>query len=46
MSKVLPVSNWVKMTEFDDFLTKIVQFFVIFEKVALQNFLFLTQGVC
>ena len=38
-------SSWVKMAKFDDFLTKIAEFFAIFGKMALQNFLFLTQGV-
>ena len=45
-SKALPSSSWVKMAKFDDFLTKIAEFFAIFGKLALQNFLFLTQGVC
>ena len=37
-SKALPFSNWVKMAKFDDFLTKIAEFFAIFGKMALQNF--------
>ena len=36
--KALPSSNWVKMAKFDDFLTKIAEFFAIFGKMALQNF--------
>ena len=45
MSNALPLSNWVKMAKFDDFL-KIAEFFTVFGKLAPQNFLFLTQGVC
>ena len=29
-SKALPSSNWVKMAKFDDFSTKIAEFFVFF----------------
>ena len=42
-SKALSSSNWVKMAKFDDFLTKIAEFFAIFGKMAPQIFLFLTQ---
>ena len=45
MSNALPLSNWVKMAKFDDFLTKIAEFFTVFGKLAPRNFLFLTQGV-
>ena len=46
MSNALPLSNWVKMAKFDDFLTKIAEFFTVFGKLAPQKFLFLTQAVC
>ena len=46
MFNALPLSNWVKMAKFDDFLTKIAEFFTVFRKLAPQNFLFLTQRVC
>ena len=45
ISNALPLSNCVKMAKFDDFLTKIAEFFTVFGKLASQNFLFLTQGV-
>ena len=31
-SKALPSSNWVKLAKFDDFLTKIAEFFASLEK--------------
>ena len=34
MPKALPLSNWVKMGEFDDFLIEFTKFFVVFEKTG------------
>ena len=39
MSNALPLPNWVKMAKFDDFLTKIAEFFfTVFGKLAPQTF--------
>ena len=45
ISNALPSSNLVKLAKFDDFLTKITDFFNVFGKLAPQKFLFLTQGL-
>ena len=45
MSNALPLSNWDNLAKFDDFSTKIAEFFTFFGKLAPRNFLFLTQGV-
>ena len=44
MSNALPMSNRVKMTEFDGFLTKFVKLFCYFQKSGPIKFLVLDPG--